>query len=149
MTVKTSWFNQQVDTFNKSKFISISLVSRTSPKRNEKCGIFCSYFTQVDFWSRLFLKIQAMSSSLRIDISLPHWKWAPPPYEGVLPKSFSSKMKQHANRVAIKHWGSEREDVGRLLVDVFSICASWAVLGLQYSPLFGYTFYWSLLSRAP
>lgn len=41
-------------------------------------------------------------------ISLPHWKWTPTPYEEVLPKSFSSKVKQHANRVVIKHWGVRR-----------------------------------------
>lgn len=43
-----------------------------------------------------------------MDASLPHWKWTPTPYEGVLPKSFSSKVKQHASRVVVKYQGVRR-----------------------------------------
>lgn len=100
--------------------------------------------------SRLFLKIKAVSSSLRIDISLPHSKWTPTPYEGVLPKSFSSKVKQHTNKVVLKHWGVRRRGgMWGTTVDVFRVCASRAVLGFQYSHLFGYSLCWSLLSPAP
>lgn len=89
-----------------------------------------------------------MSSSLRIGISLPHSKWVPTPYEGVLPKPFFSQTRQHASRVVIKHWGVRRRMWGDCCGCVQGLCQQSSLGFFQYSHLFGFSMCWSL-SPAP